>query len=467
MAGSERRQVVEASAPGAPGTGGDAPTAGSSFAAAAFGTFSATIGVGILSLANVIVTSRSLGPSGRGELAFVTTMAMLTATLSTFGIEEANANIAGREPHHRRSLATNSVLLALAFGGGAAMIVVVSILVFPAMGGDAGLGLCALALLFVPLLVLQFYLQLLIQADYGFLATNTSLLLGPLVNIVVNGAFAVAGILTVETALVTWLAGQTLSTLLMVRYVHRRLAGFGRPDGSLARRSLGFGAKAHLGRAMKTGNYRLDVWLVGALAGSREVGLYSVAVSWSEALFYLPTALSTALRPDIVRASEADAARRTTAVFRTTMLVTLPLVVLFVVGAPFLCVTIFGDAFAGSVKQLRILAPGAFGVVALKLFANALTAQRKPMFANAALGVGFLLTIGLDLALIPRLGGVGAAIASTVAYTAGGVTIALIFVRSLRSSLLGLLPRPDDITRFVPRHATWWRHRFARERGGI
>ena len=68
----------------------------------------------------------------------------------------------------------------------------------------------------------------------------------------------------------------------------------------------------------------------------------------------------------------------------------------------------------------------------MKLFGNALTAQRQPMLANAALAIAFGATIGLDLLLIPRYGGVGAAWASTLAYTAGGIAVAVIFSRALR-----------------------------------
>jgi O-antigen/teichoic acid export membrane protein len=421
-----------------------------SFVPAVAGTLVSNAGFGVLSLVNVFITSRVLGPRGRGEIAFLTTIAMLTATLSSFGVEEANANLAGREPGSRPSLAANSVVLALVFGGGAALLVAGAMAVFPRIGGDSSVQLRALVLLFIPVLVLQFYLQLLVQADYGFLMTNVASLLGPGLNAGVNGAFALAGILSVGTAVGTWLVGQVLATGLLGWYVARRLGGFGRPDRQLASRAVRFGAKAHLGRAMKTGNYRLDVWLVQAISGSRELGLYSVAVSWTEALFYLPTALSMVLRPDQVRSSGREAGEQTATVFRSTCLLTIPLVVVFIVGAPVLCVTVFGSAFRGSIDDLRYLAPGAFGIIALKLFANALTAQEKPMLGNAALAVAFFTTVLLDVLLIPHLGGAGAAIASSAAYSAGGLAVALIFVRVLGGRRRDLVPGLDDLRRLSP-----------------
>ena len=113
--------------------------------------------------------------------------------------------------------------------------------------------------------------------------------------------------------------------------------------------------------------------------------------------------------------------------------------------------TLLGDEFHGSIVQLRVLVPGALGMVALKLLANVLTAQRKPMLANGAIAVAFAATIALDLLLIPSHGGLGAAIASTIAYLAGGLAVAVIFVRALDARLGDLIPRFSDIGRLTLR----------------
>ena len=200
---------------------------------------------------------------------------------------------------------------------------------------------------------------------------------------------------------------------------------------SSSREPLRFGILAHPGRVLKTGNYRLDRGCSARLAGPHELGLYSVAVAWSEAVFYLPEALMMVIRPDVVRASRAESARRTAAVFRAAVILTVPVVAVLILAAPILCVTIFGDSFAGSINDLRLLAPGAFGIIALKLLANSLTAQRKPMLGNLAVAVAFAATVVLDLLLIPRFGGAGAAAASTLAYSVGGIAVAVVFSRAL------------------------------------
>ena len=86
--------------------------------------------------------------------------------------------------------------------------------------------------------------------------------------------------------------------------------------------------------------------------GSGSLGLYSVAVAWAEALFYLPTALGMVQRLDL-RASATDAGARAAVVFRAALLLTALLAVGLVVAAPILCVTIFGEEFRGSIDDLR------------------------------------------------------------------------------------------------------------------
>ena len=416
-----------------------------SFAAAAAATYGTNLGVAVLSLLNVLVTARILGPSGRGDLALLTTIAILTANLAAFGIYEANANIGGAEPHQRGALAANSVLLALLFGGVAAAVVATLIRVFPSLGGGARTPVLALALAAIPVLILQSGLQTLIQSGYGFAVTNVAWLLAPVTNLGVNALFALLGVLTVASAVTVWVAGQVLATALLAWHALRPLGRVPRPDPRLARRSLAFGARTHLGRVMTMGNYRLDQWFVGAIAGTRELGLYSVAVAWAEALFYLPTALGMVQRPDLVRAARSEAGALAARVFRAAILFTALLAVGLIVAAPILCVTVFGEEFRGSIGDLRILALGAFGIVALKLLGSALNAQGRPMRANIGVGVAFIATVALDLLLIPSHGGLGAAIASTLAYTAGGAAIVLVFARDLGRPATELIPRGSEV----------------------
>jgi O-antigen/teichoic acid export membrane protein len=181
------------------------------------------------------------------------------------------------------------------------------------------------------------------------------------------------------------------------------------------------------------------------MAGPHALGLYSVAVTLSEALFYVPGVITLVQRPDLVRASREHAAELASRVLRRALVLAVVAGTALAVAAPFLCVTLFGEQFSGSVDELRVLALGAVGIVTLDLLSNAIIAQRRPLLASGADGAALVLTVVLNLLLIPRLAGLGAAIATTAAYTFGGAVMVVIFLRVLDADWRKLVPRPADV----------------------
>ena len=75
------------------------------------------------------------------------------------------------------------------------------------------------------ILVLSTYLRFLIQGDYGFAITNLVWILPAVLNLGINGVFALAGALTVGVAVATWIGGQLITTAILIWYVARQLRG--------------------------------------------------------------------------------------------------------------------------------------------------------------------------------------------------------------------------------------------------
>jgi O-antigen/teichoic acid export membrane protein len=422
------------------------------------GTYGQQVAGAALGLVNVLIVSRSLGPTGRGEVAFVLTMAMLVSQLSNLGVQTSVMNFGGRDRKLLPSLAGTSVALSLLLGGAAMGVVTLLIHFFPAVGGGVDPGTRWIALGCVPILILAYYLYMLAMVEYRFGITNTVVLLGPIVNALTNGILFATGHLSVRTAVIAWAAGQTIGLVVIVWYVHVGLGSFARADRRLAKRMVGFGLKTHAGQIGMVGNYRLDQWILGSISGARALGLYSVAVAWSEVLFFLPNAVANVQRPDLVRADGKEASRQASIGFRAGTLLTLVSAVFLIAAAPFLCETIFGSDFHGSIRDLRILALGAFGIAAIKQLGTALTSQNKPMLETAGILVAFAVTAVTDVVLIPTHADLGASIASMISYTAGGLVMAALFVRALGARPTDLLPRRSDVSWFL----TAARARFGR-----
>jgi O-antigen/teichoic acid export membrane protein len=428
----------------------------SSFARIVFATYATNVGTALLSLLSVLVVARSLGPTGRGEVAFLIAIATLVGLLGTLGAQDAIANIGGANPSKRGALVSGSIILGLVYGAVSVAALLLASAISPGITADVAPLYLAVALVGIPLGILKNYLQFLLQSDYRFAVTNLAWLAGPVTTFAANSALAATGRLSVLTAIVAWVAGQGLGFLVVVTAAARRF-GVARPEWELMKRVMSFGGKAHVPRAMTIANYRANLWILGALAGSHELGLFSVASAWTEALFYLPGVLVLIQRPDLVRATEREAGRAAVRVFRICVLLSVPLGLFLAIAAPFLCTVIFGDDFSGSVGHLRILALSAVGISACEVFGNALTAIRRPLLSAVAMSVSFVVMMGLCVALIPILGGTGAALATTTAWTLGGLAMAYVFSRALDLSMTEMIPRPSDFS--------WFRRRLAARLG--
>lgn len=450
-----QRRAGESGAAGDESGGDRRPASLVRAAVSTFGTNAAAVGCALL---NVLVIARALGPSGRGEVAFIIVVYVLVVGLASCGIEEANANIGATRGERRGTLLTNSIIAATGLGAVAALLVAALMVAVPGARGGAHLSLLLVVLATLPIGLLQEYLKFLLQSDYRFGSTNAAWVSSPAASLVVNGAFAVAGALTVTTVIVVYVATNALAMLILLIAAARHF-GFARPDPGLARETISFGLKVHVSKLMGLGIYRADQWLIGIIAGPYELGLYSIAASLMEVLFYIAGVIVLVQRPRLVRATAADAAEFAARIFRRAVLLSSAAALALFVSAPLLIVTLFGERFRGSVDDLRWLTFAALGVLAVDLFTNAIIAQRRPLLASAGVAVALALTIVLDLLLVPAYGGEGAAIAKSVAYTAGGAVLGATFLRMFHGSPRSLVPRSDDV-------AWYWRTALAALRRG-
>jgi O-antigen/teichoic acid export membrane protein len=107
---------------------------------------------------------------------------------------------------------------------------------------------------------------------------------------------------------------------------------------------------------------------------------------------------------------------------------------------------LYGEPFRPSIAALLWLLPG----VVLFTIANVLAAYiagiGKPHLNLWVSGISLVITIALDLILIPKLNIVGASIASTVSYSVSAVMLIMFFVRETGVSLRQVLvPTSEDL----------------------
>jgi O-antigen/teichoic acid export membrane protein len=209
--------------------------------------------------------------------------------------------------------------------------------------------------------------------------------------------------------------------------------GTGRPSFGLARDMFRYGYRAQISTMVLLLNARLDFALVGAIVGPAALGVYAIASRYAELLRLPGLAANYVLYPDYARDGGLVAARKASRALGKIGWIPIVLALPLAAGAAFLLPTIYGPAFEGAVVPTYILLFGLSGVSIQGVITAFLYGDGRPGLTSLALSGGLVVTVVLDLLLIPRFGVMGAAVASCAAYLTTTALLVAFFVRVTRS----------------------------------
>ncbi|HLH15331.1 MAG TPA: polysaccharide biosynthesis C-terminal domain-containing protein [Solirubrobacteraceae bacterium] len=392
---------------------GESAAAGRTLRADVLLMLGAKLAVLVLGAATTVIVARSLGPGGRGSLASTYALTMLLAQLGTFGIASANPYYAAREPHMVARIAGNSLWLAGVLGVLMASIGVALKLLAPSAIGDVTwpdllVGMCG-----VPVALCSLFLQ--------------SILLAEGRTVIYNGVEVGAAALTVLLLLTVLplASGVLLALSLMVgpqvvalgAYLtamrrHGRLVRA--LDSELARRMVGYGARAYLVTLVAYLLIRIDLLLVNGIQGARAAGQYSIAVALADALYLVPATVAVNL---FARVARGTADRDMSLGVFQLVAVAFAAVCAAAAGLSSPAIALlFGAAYHPAVSLFLWLLPGVYCLGLLNVIAYHFAGHGMPRELILVWLPGLAINLGLDVTLLPHHGTYIASIASTVAY---------------------------------------------------
>lgn len=393
-----------------------------------------------------IITARTLGAVGRGQLALLLLIPALAMSFGRMGIGHAVNYYASRISTSK--LITNSLVLSFTIS------VLIVIAALPAAFGlkdvffrELNVQLIIVLIFCIPLFILHNHFMSLLQGLYKIEFCNALLLLQSFVNILLLVVFLLIFELGLHGALIA-----AISSLVFVAFVAGKdlIRDFrfaeARLDGALIRQLLNFGFKSHIGNVLKDFSYRADILIISYFLSARDVGYYVTAVIIAEILWKIPDAVGGVLLPRIANLDRAKAWSFTPIVSRLVIApVLVGCIALFSFGKSVIELA-FGEAFMPSYVVLVILLPGALAISMWKIFANDLIAQGLPIKYSLTSAIALVTMIILNLLLIPKFGINGAALASTVSYVAAAVSIMYIYMRLTGNCVRDLIvPKYSDI----------------------
>jgi len=216
-------------------------------------------------------------------------------------------------------------------------------------------------------------------------------------------------------------------------------------DAGFARDAIRTGLTGQLGNILTFVNLRLDALLVPVFVSLDSAGVYFVATRVSEVVAQLSTAAAAILFPHIAASTDRTSTVTTERAGRLTLTATLSAgAVLAAVSAPLLGL-VFGASYRRGTWALVLLLVAMLPLGLGRILSADLKGRGRVGVVSIAAGVGAAVTVVADVALLPRWGIAGAAVASILAYgtTAGVLVVA--FCRSTGAGPLTLCPRVVDV----------------------
>lgn len=272
-----------------------------------------------------------------------------------------------------------------------------------------------LGLLAIPAMVLTFNASYFCLGEdrlrhYNWLTSAPSLLL----SVMLAGLWVVhqTGIAILIGA---WCVSVLLPSLIAGHFMVSAAKGLFLPSYALFRKMYHFGWRAHLCGALQQLQHRSPVVLVALMLPVAQLGIYSLAISLIELLWYIPNTLAVALLPHVAGSSKEEASRFTPAICRVTLAVTAVLGVMLAV----LCTVVIPrilPRFTPGLPSLWILMPGLAVASISRVIASDLNGRNQPMKMFYPVFAGLLAETALGFYAVPHYGIAGAAVVTVLGY---------------------------------------------------
>jgi PST family polysaccharide transporter len=366
--------------------------------------------------------ARYLGPGRFGDLSYALAFVTLFVPLTTLGLTNIVVRDLVREPRAKEEILGTAFLLRLA--GGVISVAVILVVISIIRAEDALVrmltGVVAIGIVFQAFDTIDIWFQSEVQSKYAVYSRFVALVLANAVKIVLilRGAQLVA---------FAWVAVFEMAVTAAGFVVAYHARGFSitawRVRLSRARNLLGQSWMLMLSGALTLIYLKIDQVMLGEMSGREEVGIYSTAVRISEIWYFVPMAISMSVFPALIRSRDMGREiyeKRLQQLYDFLVWLALCVALVMTFLASPIVRLLFGEAYAGGGPILAIHVWAGIFVFMKSALARWLLNEGLLRFLFLSNSIGAVVNIVLNLFLIPKYGGVGAAIATVISYAAAG-----------------------------------------------
>ncbi|AGB17094.1 membrane protein involved in the export of O-antigen and teichoic acid [Halovivax ruber XH-70] len=399
----------------------------------------------VAKLGERVVIGRLLSPDAYGEVSIGLALLTFAATFAIAGCTQGVSRFVPRytDPADRRGVWVSGLLVAetLALALAAFLFVGAEGFAVRLFETDAAVPFLRVLAIALPVVV---GFQIAVAAIRGFENTVYRTVIRDLLDPALRTGL-IAFLLVLGWGIVAAGVAYLLAAVVTVVVAHlflSRLVALRGPVRTHVRELVTFSAPLVVATMVGTLLTQTDTIMLGYFRSSAEVGLYSAAYPLASGLLVVLTAFGFLYLP-IASRLDADGERDAVDdIYATTTkwvyVVTFPAFVLLAVFPADVLALVFGPAYTDAAVVLPILATGFFVSAAAGRDRETLSAFGSTSWIAIGNGIGLLLNVLVNLALIPRFGILGASVASVTSLVA------------VHAVICAVLAVQYDITPFSP-----------------
>ncbi|MFP7656331.1 MATE family efflux transporter [Chryseobacterium proteolyticum] len=178
-----------------------------------------------------------------------------------------------------------------------------------------------------------------------------------------------------------------------------------------------YGWKTQLSAFLQFLNNRLSFYFLEFFKGITSVGVFSIGIAFSEAIWTVSKSLSVVLYSDVVNTSNHNIAIEKTKIsLKISFLVTLLFIIIILLLPAQFYVMIFGKDFSETKRITLFLSPGILAIAVSNIIGYYFAGVNKLRILNIKSVIGLIFTIVSSFFIIPRWGITGACIITSVSY---------------------------------------------------
>ena len=380
--------------------------------------------------------NRSLGPSGRGIYAEIQTWVGLFAVLFGISLDTAIYYFANRSLYGTddRSRLMTTFSLSLIYGLFATAALTIFVLGWPEQVSSETFKFLLLLDVLLIATILTGNLIIFLQAMGDIRYSAVIGVVQGMANVLVVGYAYWVDSLDIKIVLISVLIIQGITFLMLLAKFRRNNLLTGRFSKNLAKGMITAGFKQHIATIATFVYTKINLLIVFRYCGESNAGLFAVSLSAAFYLMFIPMTFQTVLYPRVIHAIDdyEVTIRSLRLVFYSwggivLLIILLAKPILFIYG---------GRHFLPAVTTFRILMIAAWFLPLASLVAP-YCVKIGAFYAMAITAIALgLISIALNLYLIPNFSGTGAALATASTCMIGfGVSIFLLGYLSKRNPL--------------------------------